>query len=319
MGGMTFHLLSIMVSSALVVMSRARPPGKPYIYTHHVSTSGYVPRLAENDIGLNRQFSTWHPGGHQLGGGGGRGRGNPYSGYSPSGRLSRGTNSGRSPIQPINPPRGFTYNRKLSSSSEEAEDDIGMNRQFNTWHPGGHQLGGGGGGGGRGNPYSGYSPSGRLSRGTNSGRSPIQPINPPSGFTYNRKLASSEETEDEIGSNHQFNNRMLDSGEVDDDIVGGGGGSDYSGNLDSQEADVDIAGLNRQRRRGRGRRTRTRRPSGSSSGGSTSGVSGGSDLERIHHGQPSSSWPYGLPKGGIPDPVPPGGYQQAPNWVTGSR
>ena len=113
--------------------------------------------------------------------------------------------------------------------------------------------------------------------------------------------------------------RMLDSGEVDDDIVGGGGGSDYSGNLDSQEADVDIAGLNRQRRRGRGRRTQTRRPSGSSSGGSTSGGSGGSDLERIHHGQPSSSWPYGLPKGGIPDPAPPGGYQQAPNWVTGSR
>merc|ERR1712212_605118 len=234
--GMTFHLLSIMVSSALVVMSRARPPGKPYIYTHHVSTSGYVPRLAENDIGLNRQFS--------------------------------------------------------------------------TWHPGGHQLGGGGGGGGRGNPYSGYSPSGRLSRGTNSGRSPIQPINPPSGFTYNRKLTLSEEMEDDIG---------LDSGEVDDNIVEGGGGSDYSGNLDSQEADVDIAGLNRQRRRGRGIRTRTRRPSGSSSGGSTSGVSGGSDLERIHHGQPSSSWPYGLPKGGIPDPAPPGGYQQAPNWVTGSQ
>merc|ERR1712212_69395 len=236
MGGMTFHLLSIMVSSALVVMSRARPPGKPYIYTHHVSTSGYVPRLAENDIALNRQFSTWHPGGHQLGGGGG-GRGNPYSGYTPSGRLSRGTNSGRSPIQPINPPSGFTYNRKLSSS----ENDIGMNRGYD---------------------------------------------------------------------------RMLDSGEVDDDIVGGGGGSDYSGNLDSQEANVDIAGLNRQRRRGRGRRTRTRRTSGSSSGGSTSG---GSDLERIHHGQPSSSWPYGLPKGGIPDPAPPGGYQQAPNWVTGSR
>ena len=70
------------------------------------------------------QFTTWHPGDYQLGGG----TGNPYGDYSPSGRLTWPTNSRRSPIQPISPPSGFTYNRNLASA-KEIEDYSGLNRQ----------------------------------------------------------------------------------------------------------------------------------------------------------------------------------------------
>ena len=174
-----------------------------------------------------------------------------------------------------------------------------MNRQFTTWHPGGHQLGGGGrrGGGGRGG----------------GGRITYHPGGHQLGWGVPR-LGGPGEAEDDnldigvVDDKDDYSETIPERTLTQQTLIPRTSGSDYSGKVDSQEVDDDIAGLNRRRSRGRGR---TRR-SGSSS-------SGGYDLGRIHHGTPSSSWPYGLPKGGIPDPAPPGGYLQPPNWVTGSR
>merc|ERR1711974_423983 len=172
---------------------------------------------------------------------------------------------------------------------------------FTTWHPGGHQLGGGGRGGGGGGRGGGgwitYHPGGHQlpSRGAGGGRP-----DPYAGYTGSGRLGWGVPR---LGGPGEAEDGNLDIGVVDDN-------DDYSvtipqRTLTQQTLTPRTSGSDYSDYRGRTRR------SGSSSGGY--------DLGRIHHGTVSSSWQYGLPKGGIPNPAPPGGYLQAPNWVTGSR